>query len=218
MNGGSPQLIGIIIFAAIAGFLLFRLRSVLGRRTGTEKRIDPFAPRPAPPPRPSPFSAPGAAKGPVIEGQATPVSDQPQSNARTPGASAVKAADPSFDEAQFLKGARGAFEIIVNAFAAGDVAALRPLLSPEVLDSFAGAIKARGGGKLPSPLVAIKSAEIVESAVEGAVTMVSVKFVSDQRDEHNATNEHVDHWTFSRSLKSRDPNWTLIATKAPDAA
>lgn len=218
MIGGGPQVIGIIIFAAIAGFLLLRLRSVLGRRTGTEKRIDPFAPRPAPPPRPSPFAAPGAAKGPVIEGEATPVPDRPQAAPRMPGASAVKAADPAFDESQFLKGARGAFEIVVNAFAAGDAAALKPLLSPDVLDSFVGAIKARGGKTQPSPLIAIKGAKIVESAIEGAMALVTVKFVSDQHDEHNAVEEHVDHWTFSRSIKSRDPNWTLIATKAPDAA
>jgi predicted lipid-binding transport protein (Tim44 family) len=217
MGGGDFQFLPIIIFAAIAGFLLLRLWSVLGRRTGTEKRIDPFAPRPAPPPRPSPFAAPTAGRGPVIEGQATRLTEAPPAT-RTPGAGAVKAADPSFNEAQFLTGARGAFEIIVNACEAGDVAALKPLLSPDVLDSFAGAIKARGGSKLPSPLIAIKSAEIDDSGVEGKTALISVKFVSDQHGENNAANEHVDHWTFSRPLNSRDPNWTLIATKAPDAA
>ena len=219
MGGGNLQLFDIIIFAAIAGFLFFRLRNVLGRRTGTEKRIDPFAPRPAPPPRPSPFTAPGAAKGPVIEGQATPVADTPAAPAsgKTPGAGAIKAADPSFDESQFLKGARAAFEIVVNAFAAGDVAALRPLLAPDVLDSFVGALKARGGAKQPSPLVTIKSAAIVESAVEGMTALVTVKFVSDQHGEKNSVDEHVDHWTFSRRVDARNPNWTLIATKTPDA-
>lgn len=217
MSGGNFQLFEIILFAVIAGFLLLRLRSVLGRRTGTEKRVDPFAPRPAPPPRPSPFTAPGAAQGPVIEGQATPVTESASAN-KTPGTGAVKAADRSFDEAAFLNGARGAFAIVVKAFAAGDVAALRPLLAPEVLDSFVGAIRARGGKTQPSPLVAVKSATIVESAVEGATALITVKFVSDQHNDGNAVEEHVDHWTFSRSLKSRDPNWTLIATKSPDAA
>jgi len=214
MSGGDFQIFEIIIFAAVAGFLLVRLRSVLGRRTGTEKRIDPFAPRPAPPPRPSPFTAPNASQGPVIEGQATPVANAPAA-AKTPGAGAIKAADSSFDESAFLKGARGAFEIVINAFAAGDVAALRPLLAPNVLDSFVGAIRARGGSKLPSPLVSIKSAEIIESAVEGATALITVKFVSEQNAEGNAVEEHVDGWTFSRSLRTRDPNWTLIATSAP---
>ncbi|HZT50849.1 MAG TPA: Tim44 domain-containing protein, partial [Stellaceae bacterium] len=117
MNGGGVLLFEIILFAAVAGFLLVRLLSVLGRRTGTEKRIDPFAPRAATPPQPSPFSTPGAAKGPVIEGRATPVTDA-ATTGRRPGAAAVEAVDRSFDAAAFLKGARGAFEIIVNAFAA----------------------------------------------------------------------------------------------------
>lgn len=214
MNGGGLQIFEIIIFAAVAGFLLVRLRSVLGRRTGTEKRIDPFAPRPTPPPRPSPFAAPNASQGPVIEGQATPVANPPAPT-KTPGAGAVKAADPSFDETTFLKGARGAFEIVVNAFAAADAAALRPLLAPNVLDSFVGAIKARGGTKLQNPLVGIKSADIIDSAVEGATALVTVKFVSEQNGDGNAVEEHVDAWTFSRPLRSRDPNWTLIATSAP---
>lgn len=216
MGGGSSQLFEIILFAVVAGFLLLRLRSVLGRRTGTEKRIDPFAPRPAPPPRPSPFAGPGAAQGPVIEGQAAAVADTPPAPAgKMPGAGAIKAADPTFDEAAFLKGARGAFEIVVNAFAAADIAALQPLLSPDVLDSFVGAIKARGGTKQPSPLVSIKSAELVESAIEGATALATVKFVSDQHGDGNAVNEHIDSWTFSRPVKARDPNWTLIATSAP---
>ena len=214
MNGGDFQIFEIIIFAAVAGFLLVRLRSVLGRRTGTEKRVDPFAPRPAPPPRPSPFAAPGTSQGPVIEGQATPVANAPAPT-KTPGDGAIKTADPSFDESAFLKGARAAFTIVVNAFAAGDVAALRPLLAPDVFDSFVGAIKARGGSKLPSPLVGIKSAEIVDSAIEGATALVTVKFVSDQNAEGNAVDEHVDSWTFSRPVRTRDPNWTLIATSAP---
>jgi len=213
MNGGDLQIFEIIIFAAVAGFLLLRLRSVLGRRTGTEKRIDPFAPRPAPPPRPSPFAAPDASQGPVIEGQATPVANPPAAT-KTPGAGAIKAADAAFDESAFLKGARGAFEIVVNAFAAGDVAALKPLLAPNVLDSFVGAIKARGGNKLPSPLVGLKNAEIVDSAVEGTTALITVKFVSEQNGEGNAVEEHVDSWTFSRPLRTRDPNWTLIATSA----
>lgn len=210
MNGGDLQIFEIIIFAAVAGFLLLRLRSVLGRRTGSEKRVDPFAPRP----RPSPFAAPDASHGPVIEGQATPVANSPAA-AKMPGAGAIKAVDSSFDESAFLKGARGAFEIVVNAFAAGDVAALRPLLAPNVLDSFAGAIKARGGSRQPSPLVSIQSAEIVDSAVEGTTGLITVKFVSEQNGEGNAVEEHVDGWTFSRPLRARDPNWTLIATSAP---
>ncbi len=221
------QLYGILLFAAVAGVLLVRLWSVLGKRTGTERRIDPFAP---PPPRSQgasprmqkgPFAPPGAKDGPVIEGQAVRVDESQPASSKTPGAQAAKAADPGFDEQAFLAGARNAFAIVVNAFAAGDSAALRPLLSPEVFEQFSSAIRARAPGqeKEPSPLAAVKGAAISASAVEGATSMVTVKFVSDQKTgPGGAAEEHVDFWTFSRSLKSRDPNWTLIATKGPDAA
>jgi predicted lipid-binding transport protein (Tim44 family) len=217
------QLYGILLFAAVAGVLLLRLWSVLGKRTGNERRIDPFAPPPkiqGMPPRPSPF-APAAKAGPVIEGQAVRVGEATPSPAKTAGAQAAKAADPGFDEQAFIAGARNAFSIIVNAFAAGDNAALRPLLSPEVFEQFSSAIRARAKGqeKEPSPLVAVNSAAISASAIEGATSMVTVKFVSDQKTgDAGAVEEHVDFWTFARSLKSRDPNWTLIATKGPDAA
>jgi len=215
------QLYGILLFAVVAGVLLVRLWSVLGKRTGTERRIDPFAPPPPRPPGgPSPF-APGAAKGPVIEGQSVRVDAAPDASGKVPGASAAKAADPGFNEPDFLKGARAAFSIVVNAFAAGDTSTLRPLLSPEVFEQFAASIRARAPGKEkePSPLVAHKSAAVAHSAVEGTTSLVTVKFVSDQKTGAGAASEeHVDFWTFSRSLQSRDPNWTLIATKGPDAA
>jgi len=206
------QLYGILIFAAVAGVLLIRLWSVLGRRTGTERRIDPFAPRtPRAPGANSPF-APAAKPGPVIEGRAVRVDA---------AASAPPATDPAFDQQAFLTGARNAFALIVNAFAAGDSEALRPLLSPDVFEQFASAIRARpkGGEKQPSPLISLKSAAIDHNAVEGSTSMVTVKFVSDQSTgENGAVQEHVDFWTFSRPRQSRDPNWTLIATKGPESA
>jgi predicted lipid-binding transport protein (Tim44 family) len=222
------QLYGILLFAVVAGVLLIRLWSVLGKRTGNERRIDPFAPPPrvqgVPPSRiqggASPF-APGAKDGPVIEGQAVRVGEATSSPAKTAGAQAAKAADPGFNEPDFIRGATAAFAIVVNAFAAGDSAALRPLLSPEVFEQFASAIRARAAGKEkePSPLVAVKNAAVSASAVEGTTSMVTVKFVSDQKTgDGGAVEEHVDFWTFSRGLQSRDPNWTLIATKGPDAA
>ncbi|MGH7089341.1 MAG: Tim44/TimA family putative adaptor protein, partial [Stellaceae bacterium] len=144
-------------------------------------------------------------------------------------AAAVKAADPSFDEAGFVNGARGAFEIIVNAFAAGDKPALQPLLSKDVFDRFAEAIDQRLKAKetLQTNLVSIRSAELVESAVEGKTALVTVKFVSDQSNvtrgadgavregDPQRTEEHIDSWTFARPLRSSNPNWTLVATHNP---
>jgi predicted lipid-binding transport protein (Tim44 family) len=212
------QLIDILLFAGIAAFLVFRLRSVLGRRTGLERRpTNPLAPPPAPVPA-KPAAAPVQLRAP--NGAAAPPAG---------GLAAITAADPSFSEETFLKGARGAFEIIVNSFAAGDKKALQPLLSKDVYDRFAEAIDARVAAKesLQSNLVAMKSAELVETSLESGTALVTVKFVSDQTNVTRAADEtvrdgdptrvdeHVDFWTFARPIRSRDPNWMLVATHSP---
>lgn len=216
MEDGFP-LLGIIIFALVAGFLAFRLYSVLGRRTGTEQRRDPFV----------------AARDKVVvlppRGAAV---EMPREPASAPTGSVatqiagVKAADPGFDETAFLRGGRGAFEIIVNAFAKGDTAALRPLLSDEVYASFAEAIRARQTARetLATNLVSIKAVEIAEAAVEGDSVLVTVRFVSEQINVTGGPDgatvdgdpervvEKTDLWTFARRPRARDPNWTLVAT------
>lgn len=220
--GSGYQYIDILLFAAIAGFLVLRLRSVLGRRTGTERRRDPFAP-PRPPLAPQGI-APPAAGGKVIEGTAVAVP------AGSPGGlAAIKAADPGFSEAAFLTGARAAFEIIVNAFGAGDTAALKPLLSPDVFQRFEQAIRSRVAAKetVQNTLVTMKPPEIESAQIEGGTALVTVKFISEQsnvtRDaagkiidgDPERVVEHCDYWTFARALRSRDPNWTLVATHSP---
>ncbi len=214
------QFFDILLFAAVAGFLLLRLRSVLGRRTGNERRrADPFA---APKPLPVPPAQPIGAQ-PVIDAvRATPVSG-------ASGIAALMAADPSFDESAFLKGARGAFEIILKAFAAGDTASLQPLLSKDVFAAFAEAIRARQAAQETHQtiLVAIKSASIVETVLEGTTALVTAKLVSDQINVTRSADgkvvdgdpdkaiEKTDLWTFSRPLRARDPNWILVATHSP---
>jgi predicted lipid-binding transport protein (Tim44 family) len=219
--GDGFQVFDILLFAAIAGFLVFRLRSVLGRRTGNERRRDPFATPPAGAPD---KVVPLPPRGRTIEGVATPVAA-----AGSDGLAAVRAADPSFDQKRFLDGARGAFEIIVNAFAAGDTVALRPLLSDEVYDSFAQSIRQRqaAGETLETSLMSIKSAEIAEGSAQGNTVLVTVKFVSDQINVTKGAGgkvvdgdperivEKSDFWTFSRNVRSRDPNWILVATQSP---
>lgn len=215
------QLLDIILFAGVAGFLLFRLRSVLGRRTGNERRRDPFAPRPAapPPPASSPFNV------------APPNTAQPEPAAVTgkQGLAALQAADPSFNADSFLAGARTAFEMIVKAFAAGDIATLQPLLSPDVFAAFSDAIRARQAAKETheTKLVAIKVAVIEHVAIEGETGLVTVKLVTDQINATRAPDgsvvegdaekviEKTDFWTFSRPLRSRNPNWILVATHSP---
>lgn len=221
--GDGYQYLDIVLFAAVAGFLVFRLWSVLGRRTGNERRRDPFVPPTPPPtrnkvvplpprPRAAPMPAPATAPTPLAAGLAQ-----------------IRAADRSFDEAIFLQGARSAFEIIVNAFAKGDTAALQPLLSEAVYTSFVDAIRARQQAHetLETNLVTIKSIDLAAAELEGATALVTVKCVSDQINVTRAQDgsvvdgdpervvEKTDLWTFSRSVRSRDPNWTLIATHAP---
>ncbi len=217
--GDGFQYLDIVLFAVIAGFLILRLRSVLGRRTGNERRRDPFVP-----PKPE-----GATENVVSLPRGRPSVGTPPANpsaaAATPGAR-LKAADPRFDGAAFLAGARGAFEIIVNAFAKGDTAALQPLLSDGVYASFAEAIRARLAQHetFETNLLTIKTVELVDGEIEGDAAFATVKFVSDQTNVTRAADGSVvdgdpdrvmdktDLWTFSRPLRSADPNWTLVAT------
>src|SRR5262249_41128360 len=122
-----------LIFAAIAVFVILKLRSVLGTRTGFEKKNDPFAPAdnrdkvlPLPDRRQQEAPPIGESK-PAMDG----------------GVAAIGRADPSFDPDRFLEGAKMAFEMIVTAFAKGDEKALEPLLAPNVFESFAADIRRR---------------------------------------------------------------------------
>src|SRR5580692_2319950 len=99
--GGEFHVGSIVFFAIVVLFLVFRLRGVLGRRTGQERYRDPFAQRPAVPPAaraPGPTSS-ADARGPVIEGTATPVSESAPLAA---GLAQLKSADRGFDEHGFL--------------------------------------------------------------------------------------------------------------------
>jgi predicted lipid-binding transport protein (Tim44 family) len=215
------QILDIILFAGVAGFLLFRLRSVLGRRTGNERRRDPFAPRSVTPP-PSPMPA-----SPINVAAANTA--QPEPAAVPEGLTALQEADPSFNANAFLAGARTAFEMIVKAFAVGDTATLQPLLSPDVFAAFSDAIRTRQAAKETheTKIVAIKVAVIEHIAIEDANGLVTVKLVTDQINATRAADgsvvegdadkviEKTDFWTFSRSLRSRNPNWILVATHSP---
>jgi predicted lipid-binding transport protein (Tim44 family) len=120
--------------------------------------------------------------------------------------------------------------MIIDAFAAGDAATLRPLLNNEVFDNFSNAIRARqqANETLRTTLVGITTAEILEAELQGRMAVVTVKFVSDQINvTHDSAGKVVegdpaavtsvtDIWTFSRNTRSRDVNWTLIATRSPN--
>jgi len=235
--GDSFQFIDIIFFAMIAAFLVLRLRSVLGKRTGNEK------------PRRTPFDAqanqrqarddnvidlPGRresrAEAPDDESGVSARPSPTAASSHLPGVDAVRAADHDFDPEVFLGGARAAFEMIVEAFARGDKDALRPLLADQVFEGFAAAIGEReaAGETMETELLGFKSISIVEAGVVDRVASVTVQFETDQvnvvRDSDGAvTDGDADHiarvtdiWTFARDTGSRDPNWALVATRTPD--
>ena len=235
-DAGKTRVLDIIIIAAIAVFLAWRLYSVLGKRTGNERpRPDPITVRrsadaaegnvvPLP-------GRPAEADRPAVE----PVRDAPLrapvniDPAARPGLDRIAAAEPGFDPASFLGGARAAFEMIVNAYAAGDSAILRPLLSDEVFAHFDGAIRKRAAAQetLTTTLIGLSEATIAEADADARAARITVRFVSEQVNvTHDSEGRVVDGdpstvtkvtdiWSFSRNLRARDPNWTLVATRSP---
>jgi predicted lipid-binding transport protein (Tim44 family) len=214
----------VIVFAVVAIFVAWRLWSVLGTRTGYERP-------PMEPPRA------GTRGGTVIDMRPSPPPPPPAERWRgvaepggavARGLDAIAASDPGFDAEHFLAGARSAYEMIINAFAAGNADALRALLAPEPLANFTRAIEARraAGQTMTTTMESIDDARIVEAGVQGANALVAVKFAAKMTSatldaqgrvvEGSPTDadEHVEIWTFSRPLSSRDPNWRLASTEA----
>jgi predicted lipid-binding transport protein (Tim44 family) len=224
MNDGS--FLEIIFFAMVAAFLVLRLRSVLGRRTGHQDR-----PRDVSANRSSESENEGnvieltdraGADAEDLEGDAE--SDDPL----VAGVARIRLTDPSFDVNEFAVGARAAFEMIVHAFATADSGTLRSLLSEEVAENFQNAIKARleAGETLETTVISIKTADVIEAELQGRQAAVTVKFVSEQvnvtRDtegrviegDPNQVTDITDIWTFARNTRARDPNWKLIETRS----
>lgn len=236
MSDGIP-FIDIIILLAVAAFLILKLRSVLGKRSGHDKRpeYDPFNQKSGKPGEDKVIHLPNrnktgeeAAAGAETRTARTE-SEMPGNGDGIPGLTQIKLADATFDEAQFLGGARAAFEMIIQAFAMGERRTLKPLLANDVYDNFSTAIDEREerNEKLETTLVGIKEAEIIDASLDNKTAQVTVKFVSEQinvtRDPAGVVVEgdpsHVaritDLWTFARNVRSRDPNWGLVATESP---
>ena len=219
-----------VIFALVALFVVFKLRSVLGMRSDSDRPAGGLlAPlRRAPGPAASVAQVEAAQSGPSAP---APASDRWKGFAEPDawsGLDAIAAADRTFTPEGFLSGARGAYEIVVHGFAAGDSAALRGLMAPDAFANFDNAIRARAaaGHTMSTTVVAIDGATIVSAALAGANALVGVRFASKLasvvRDgagqvvegSPTAVSDHLDLWTFGRDVRSRDPNWQLTATQA----
>jgi predicted lipid-binding transport protein (Tim44 family) len=204
---------------------------VLGMRQGSERPVELAAPlRRAPGPVSAPIAQPDAAPSTVVSmapaerwrGVAEP------DPSVWSGLDAIAGADRSFSPEAFLAGARGAYDMVVHAFAAGDSDALRSLMSPEAFANFESAIHARAdaGHTMSTTVVSIDKASIVGARLLAPTAQLQVRFsaklASVTRDTQNevvdgspdTVVEHIDLWTFARDVRSRDPNWQLTATES----
>ena len=217
-SGGLP--IDLILFGMVAAFLILRLRSVLGRRSGFER-----------PPQPAARPTAAAPVVPLIDGRAEPV---PATNLLPDPAgpvgqalSRMRSVAGNFDPEHFLRGAEAAFRMIVDAFARGDRGALRPLLTDETFGAFEGVIATRESQNQVqrTEIKALREISIVGAELRGALASITVRFVSDQNNVTldqsgdpivgaEAVTEITDVWTFERDLNAADPNWRLASARS----
>jgi predicted lipid-binding transport protein (Tim44 family) len=227
------QFVDIIILAMVAGFIILRLRSTLGRRTGHDPRT----------------TRDNVPSNPYGRGQDRQASDRSQDNVVTlpggrrerdsadiepayqgtplePALVQIKIADPGFTATRFLEGAAKAFEIIVAAFARHDTDTLKPLLSPQVFSRFASAIQDREerGETMETELVVLKPPKLESAEMQGSRAVLGVRFQSEQinlvkdkdgnviEGDRDHVENVIDIWTFQRDTASNDPNWVLIST------
>jgi predicted lipid-binding transport protein (Tim44 family) len=225
----SSQLFDIFLIALVAGVILFRLYTVLGRRTGHERppqdnyRLSEHPPVPA-----GDDTAVAHGDGRSI---ARPAAAERPADPVAGGLRDIELADRSFDKDHFVTGARAAYEMIVTAFAKNDRTALRSLLSEEVNAAFEGAMRGREqrGEKLSFTFVGFKGVKIVAAALKGRMAEITLtldaQFISATTDAHGVVTEGdtkavrdvTDIWTFSHDIRARDPNWTLIVTSGEAA-
>ena len=203
------QLLEFVILGVLAGVVLFQLYAVLGRKVGRgpETATQPPGTPGAPDVRPT-VALPGQDAAPLT------------------GLAALRARDATFDPAQFLQGARQAYQTIVRAFTEGDRATLKPLLAPEVMDGFETVMSEReAAGRtetvefLQTPRADLESVSLADDLARAAV-----RFLAELRNKtRDSSGESVDEhrtaevWTFERNIKSHNPNWTLIHVDAAEA-
>jgi predicted lipid-binding transport protein (Tim44 family) len=220
-----------VIFALVALFVAFKLRSVLGTRNDGERPTGGLL---APLRRtPGPAAPPAAPPAPAVAAPAP----EPQPSERWggyaeteawSGLDAIAAADRSFEPQAFLGGARAAYEMVIQSFASGDRQTLQNLMAPEAFANFDAAIQSRvaAGQTMTTTVVSLDDARIAAAQFVGSTAQVTVRFSSKlasvTRDkagevvDGSATEvaDHLDLWTFMRDVRSRDPNWRLTETQS----
>ncbi|MEQ8746399.1 Tim44/TimA family putative adaptor protein [Pyruvatibacter sp.] len=223
-----------LFFLAIAVVVFFRLRSVLGKRTGNERPpSDPYSSGPFERRSQDDDTGDNAGDDNVIR---LPGSDEPAKSAKpayapegtslAAGLAQIELADRSFTPEGFLDGAGKAHEMIVTAFAAADRKTLAQLLDDQIYRDFEAAIEEREveGRILEQSYVGLTGATITDAELDGSRSRITVRFTSDMTSALRAANgdivegspeavrQVIDVWTFERDTTSRDPNWKLVAT------
>lgn len=210
-------MVEIVVLAMVAGFLALRLYAVLGKRTGHEQPLAPVEEHPHAPSNTG-FTPPAR---PTVA-----ITDTVFEESAASGVRAIVAAEPSFDVGRFMEGSKAAYRMILEAYWRGDEAVLDGLTSDDVRGAFAASIAERStaGHVLDNRLVTIEKAIIVAASVTGKLAEITVQFDADiaavTRDADGMVVAGsltdavptVDVWTFSRTLKSDDPNWILTDT------
>jgi predicted lipid-binding transport protein (Tim44 family) len=216
----NSPIIQLLVLAGIAIFLILRLRSVLGTREGFEKpRVKA--------PDASRRSAPDLE---VIDGGPDPdVTDYVDADSDAAAAlMEMKSVDRTFNVREFLRGGRGAYEMILSGFEKGDLAEIKPFLSDDVYDAFAGVVEGREkkGLSVDFTFVGISETTLVDAEFDEATNEaeISIKFIAESTSavydkggdliEGSATDirKQRDIWTFGRTMGTGDPNWFLVAT------
>ena len=190
---GDLQFFDIIIFAVIAVFIIYRLRSVLGKRTGFQKNIN---------------------QQEFVKKETKPTEIKiPQLKESEQKLEAVYKKVSSFNHKEFLEGAKKAFEIIITAFNKGDKSTLKNLVSKDVYKAFESAIN-DGSNNPNSQFYSLVVDGINDAKVENGKIIIGVNFISEQilSDNEEDIVKNKDTWVFEKPEKSNGSAWTLIST------
>lgn len=216
----SSAIIQLIVLAGIAIFLILRLKNVLGTREGFER---PDLPEDQP-------QIVQRRNFDVIEGGPDHdiIDNVPEGSQEAAALAAMKSVEPSFQVSEFLKGARGAYEMIVMAFETGDLSKVKPFLADDVREAFEAAVAAREEKGLSVEAeflglreMVLQEAEFDRPSGEAEITVrFGAELISVARDasgevvegDPKAPRKQRDVWTFARRMGVSDPNWQLVAT------
>ena len=208
MQNGFPYL-DILIFGVIAIFLIFRLKNILGTKTGFEENNL------------------NKSNQPKQYSNVVSLKSDNENYINSEIDKIIKV-DPTFNEADFLNGSKTFFEMVLTSFVNGDLDNVKNFIKPSVLKSFKIAIDDRNKEKetLVIDLKSFKRQEILKSEINKSSIKINVIFETlqikaliDQSDKiiDGDMNKEIvvkDEWIFERKIKQENPNWTLIETKS----